>query len=116
MLWTDHGSNFVRAAQDLADVVKFLCHKQTQEEVSSFCTCQNIQWKFILQHTPRFGGLWEAAVKSLKPHLRRIVGSMTLTFEEMVSVVIQIENYLNSRPLIALPSDDDGIVPAQWPH
>ena len=68
LLWSDHGSNFVGTAQDLGDLVKFLSHQQTQGEVSSFCTFQNIQWKFIPSHAPHCGGLQEAAVKSLKTH------------------------------------------------
>ena len=30
LLWIHHGSNFVRAAKDLADLIAFLSHKQTQ--------------------------------------------------------------------------------------
>ena len=71
LLWSDHGSNFVGAAQDMAELVKFLSQQQTQGEISNFCTSQNVEWKFIPQHAPHFGGLWEAAVKSFKMHLRR---------------------------------------------
>ena len=31
LLWSDHGSNFARATQDLADLMNFLFHQQTQE-------------------------------------------------------------------------------------
>ena len=32
---------------------------------------------------PHFGGLWEAAEKSFKSHLRRVVGDVKLMFEEL---------------------------------
>ena len=69
LIWSDHGSNFVGAARELKELVKFLKQK-TQRVISEFCTTQRIQWKFIPEHAPHFGGLWEAAVKSMKTHLR----------------------------------------------
>ena len=47
----------------------------------------------------------EAAVKSLKHHLRRVIGDTTLTYKEMAMFLSQVEACLNSRPL-RLMSDD----------
>lgn len=115
LLWSDHGSNFVGAARDLTELAAFLSQQQARGEISNFCSSQNIQWDFIPQHAPHFGGLWEATVKSFKTHLRRVVGSVKLTFEEMTTVLVQIEACLNSRPLHALPSDEDGEIEVLTP-
>jgi hypothetical protein len=57
-----------------------------------------------------FGGFWEASVKSAKLNLRRVVGDVKLTFEEVSTVLTQIEACLNSRPLVpANVPDNDGI-------
>ena len=73
-----------------------------------------MQWQFIPEHTPHFGGLWEAVVKSFKSHLRRIVGNVRLNFEELSTVLTQIEACLNSRPLVALPPDDEALTPGHF--
>ena len=80
---------------------------KTEEAIADFCTIQGIHWHFIPERAPHFGGLWEAAVRSFKAHLTRVVGNSKLDFEEMVTVLTAC---LNSRPLGTLPhNDDDGI-------
>ena len=70
---------------------------------------QNIKWRFIQESAPHFGDLWEAAVKSMKSHLKHVIGNVKLTFEEFTTVLAQIESCLNSQPLVPLPCDDDGV-------
>lgn len=68
-----------------------------------------VEWRFNPPAAPHFGGLWEAAVKAAKHHLRRVIGDATLTFEEMSTLLSQIEACLNSRPLSALSDDPDDV-------
>ncbi|GFX07845.1 DUF5641 domain-containing protein [Trichonephila clavipes] len=65
----------------------------------------------FLNHTipplsPHFGRLWEAGVKSVKFHLKRVMGSTNLTFEEFYTLLTQIEAVLNSRLLVRLAHND----------
>ena len=66
---------------------------------------KNVTWHFIPPRAPHFGGLWEAAVKSFKHHLLRIVGNILLTQEQFETYVVEIEAILNSRPLSPLSTD-----------
>ena len=115
-IWSDHGSNFVGADRELREMYKFMKRKQTEATISDFCSTQNITWKFIPEHSPHFGGLWEAAVKTMKRHLRRIVSDVKLTFEELSTVLAQIEACMNSRPIAPLPSEDDALEPLTPGH
>ena len=89
--------------------MEFLEEQTIKDIKSEFCSSQNIEWKFIPEHFPHFGGLWEAAVKSMKTQLKRVIGDTKLTFEEFATVLTQVEACLNSCPLVPSPCNDDGI-------
>lgn len=62
------------------------------------------------------GGLWEAAVRSTKFHLRRVLGESSLTYEEMYTLLVQIEACLNSRPLMPMSNDPNDYLPLTPSH
>jgi hypothetical protein len=72
--------------------------------VEDFLAKEGYDWKFIPPHAPHFGGLWEGAVKSMKYHLQRTLGSHIATYEELCTLLAEIEACLNSRPFVY--SDD----------
>lgn len=84
--------------------------------MSDACANEGIQWHFIPPHSPHFGGLWEAGVKSAKSHLKRIMGNASLTYEEFYTLLTQIEATMNSRPLSPLSSDPNDFNPITPAH
>lgn len=61
--------------------------------------------------------MWEAAVKAVKKHLNRTIANSRLTYDELYTVLTQIECCLNSRPLIPLsedPTDLNVLTPAHF--
>ena len=83
----------------------FLKTDHVKSKTQTFAISNGIKWSFIPPYSPSWGCLWEAGVKSLKFHLRRVMGNSILTYEELSTLLIQIEACLNSRPLY-LPSSD----------
>jgi len=45
----------------------------------------------------------------MKTHLRKVIGSVKLTFQEMSTLLTQVEACLNSRPLVPLPNNGECI-------
>ncbi|XP_038106740.1 uncharacterized protein LOC119766331 [Culex quinquefasciatus] len=116
-LYCDNATNFTGAEKELKLLLNQFLDQQFREKVSAYCAESTIQFHFIPARAPTFGGLWEAAVRALKHHLRRVVGTEALTAEAMQTVLCQIESCLNSRPLTAVsenPNDVTAITPGHF--
>ena len=99
-IYSDNGSNFVGYRNELQRLYSFLKERSHDEEINHYLSTNfEIQWHNIPPRSPHMGGLWEAAVKSMKTHLRRVIGETLLTFEELSTIACRIEACLNSRPL-----------------
>lgn len=103
-VYSDNGTNFVGASRELKYLFDMEKSNTTQEIVESLAST-GTTWHFIPARSPNFGGLWEAGIKSTKHHIRRVIGDSTLTFEEMTTLLCQIEACLNSRPISVLPNE-----------
>ena len=77
------------------------------EDVKVFLRDNYIQWKFILESSPWWRGFHERLVRIMKPCLKKIMGTALLTFEELRTVIYEIECTLNSRPLTYVDEDFD---------
>ncbi|XP_055615030.1 uncharacterized protein LOC129761337 [Toxorhynchites rutilus septentrionalis] len=105
----DNALNFRGAKRELDELTRLFETQQHQHRVTSSCANDGIAFKFIPPRSPNFGGLWEAAVKSLKKHLRSTLGNVILYLDSFLTLITQIESCLNSRPLTQLSADPNDL-------
>lgn len=68
-MFSDNAKTFEGADNEL----KIILETWKSAEVENFLSLRGIQWIFITPRAPNQGGLWEAAVKSTKHHMNRIL-------------------------------------------
>ncbi|XP_055585340.1 uncharacterized protein LOC129738173 [Uranotaenia lowii] len=105
----DNAKNFRGASRQLATLAQQFSSQQFQSNVINSCATDGITFKFIPPRSPHFGGLWEAAVKSFKQHLKATVGKYILSQEEFNTLLVRIEACLNSRPLTPTSADPNDL-------
>ena len=58
-----------------------------------------MQWKYNLEQAPWWGGFWERMVKSTKRCLKKVLKNARLSYDELTTILIEVEAVLNSRPV-----------------
>ena len=107
---SDNGANFVGANKSLSQLYTFMRSNSFKECITNWAAPKHICWSFTPSRAPHFGGLWEAAVKSMKVLLRKTVGECKLKFDELTTLLTEAEAIMNSRPLVPIDSlPDDGV-------
>ena len=98
-LVSDNGKTFKAAA---AIIKKIWTNPDVQTHFAGMC----VKWTFNLERAPWWGGFFERMVKSVKRCLRKTLGNSCLTYDELLTALIEVEAVINSRPLTIVSSSD----------
>ncbi|CAG2234872.1 unnamed protein product [Mytilus edulis] len=99
---SDSGSQLVAAGKELQQVV----HKWDWEPIKSFGECKGMDWVTTKSaDAPWENGVSESLVKSVKKSLEVAIGTSVMTFSELQTVLFEVSNLLNERPIGTKNSD-----------
>ena len=99
LMLSDNGKTFKPSSRLIKRVL------EDTELIQNFMRHQ-VEWRFNLEKAPWQGGIFERMIKSTKRCLRKTIGQASLTYDELLTVVIEVEAVLNSRPLSYILADD----------
>lgn len=72
-IYSDNETCFVRADKDLHEMTETQ-NEEYMQEVNNEFTKNDVTWNFSPAGAPHFNGLAEAAVKTIKTHLKKTIG------------------------------------------
>ena len=109
-IFSDNGTNFRAGHKELKQSLAELI----AAKVGRFLTQQGIEWEFNPPGASHMGGIWKRVIRSV----RKIVGNLlqlhTVTDENLITLMSEVEAILNARlltPLSADPRDEEPLTP-----
>ena len=102
MLISDNAKTFTSSSPEVRKIAR-------SEQVKSHFANKGVTWKFIVERAAWMGGIWERMVRSVKRCLKKVLGRSSLNFEELCTLLPEIESVLNARPLTYVFDDQEWI-------
>ncbi|XP_035205246.1 uncharacterized protein LOC118180232, partial [Stegodyphus dumicola] len=102
-VYSDNGTNFVGTSALLkkVDWVKVIAQE----------TLHPITWKFIPPTAAWWGGWWERLIRTTKNLIVRVLGQAAVNYEELLTVICDVEAVINCRPLTYVSNDSEDLLP-----
>ncbi|XP_077869598.1 uncharacterized protein LOC144361498 [Saccoglossus kowalevskii] len=109
MLISDNATTFISAAHELR-------RQMNDTEVQALLAHHRTTWKFIPKRAPRVGGFYERMIEITKSTLKKVLGKACVTFDELQTILTEVESVINDRPLTHIASNAYDLVPLTPSH
>ena len=86
-------------AKTFQTMKKWLLTLQKDENLFNYLAAKEIGWKFNMSRAPWWGGFFERLIGIIENALPKAIGRASLRFEELEEVLLDLESFLNNRPL-----------------
>lgn len=102
---SDNGTNLTGGNTELKNSID----QWNEGAIDTWMKQRNIEWKFNTPNASHFGGFFEREIRSIRKVFNSVMmeQNVKLTFEELHTLMCEVESTLNSRPLTEI-SDDCG--------
>ena len=111
---SDNQSSFHKADKVLSAAYRnaqAVWKRLDKKEIERRFVSMGIKWKFNTERASHQGGQWEKFCDKVKRPLKLVVGKALLTYQELQTVLTDIEAQINSRPITYIGDDiSDGMV------
>ncbi len=97
---SDQGTNFRGGDRELQEAFRAL-HPSLQAQLAK----NQIKFTYNPPSAPHFGGAWEREIRSIKTALNATVKAQVVAEEVLLTVLIEVEGILNSKPLGYVSTD-----------
>ena len=101
MIWSDNGTNCIRAAKELRECID----KLKTLSIAAKQAHKAIKWRFNPSTAPLQGYIWERLIRIFKRELYRILGMRCLTDETFKCHSFLVEYALKVRHITLLSAD-----------
>ncbi|XP_006818999.1 uncharacterized protein LOC102803656, partial [Saccoglossus kowalevskii] len=106
---SDNASTYLSASNEIRKLFY-------SPEVKTYLANNRIQWRFIPKRAPWFGGFWERLIGLTKTAIKKVLGRSFVTYDELNTILVEIESVLNERPLTYVSSDKEDPTPLTPSH
>lgn len=113
-LWSDNGTNFVGTHNEL----KRCLLEMKQNAVEKWATKHEIRWIFNPPSASHMGGTWERCIRTVRKVLNGLISERMplLNDDEFHTLLCEVENIINTRPLTTVSTDSSDPEPLTPAH
>jgi hypothetical protein len=107
VMYSDNGTNLVGANRELKTAIV----QWNQQKIHGHLLLNGIDWKFNPPSASHFGGVWERMIRSVRRVLYGLMKKQCVQMDDeaMSTLLCEVENIVNSRPITKLNDDPDDI-------
>ena len=111
-IYSDNAKTFKRAEKELKQLYE-MCKNEIFLE---FIEKVGFEWKFNTPKAPWHGGFFERLIRIVKSCLKRILGKSSLNYEQLSTVLTEVEAVVNSRPITYIFDNQNIVDPLTPAH
>ena len=105
-IYSDPGSQLKAADKELQTALR----NMNMDAINEFGIANRLEWEFGSPDAPWRNGCVESLIKTVKKSIAVTIGEQVLQFSEMQTVLFEVANLVNTRPIGSYPTSvEDGV-------